>query len=445
MKRGVYWRLSVMMFFEYAIWGAWFPVLSVYLLDLGFAGVMLSVIYNLLPLGILLSPVTGGQLADRYVSTEKLLGVVSLIGAVLLWAMGSWINLKAMPVQKAFWTIFVMMLLYTILYGPTLALTNSISFHNLKDIEKQFGGIRVWGTIGWIAGGFFLTVWREASLHPELAKAVHWWQAIWNPLYHYIGIAMVKLLGEARPGDCLLLAGVFSLIMGIFSFFLPHTPPKREGVEPLAFVKAFKMLREPNFLTFMLISFVVVTELYFYYILTAPFLKTIGVSDARVPFVMTTAQIGEIVTMAILLPIILPRLGVRMCLALGVIAWPIRYAIFAIGHPTWLVIASLPLHGFCYVFFFVVGQIYVDNVAPKDIRASAQALWAVFVLGIGAIVGGFLAGGIRDLFTEKATGATNWTWVFLIPCIVTVLCALAFLIFFREPKKIEEPEGTETA
>lgn len=416
MKKGIYWRLSVMMFLQYAIWGAWFPYLSAYLTDLGFAGLMISVIYNLLPLGILLSPVTGGQLADRYVATEKLLAAAGLLGAFLLWLMGGLINLGEMPVRSAFLTLTAAMFVYAVIYGPTLALTNSISFIHLANIEKQFGGIRVWGTIGWIAGGAALT---------------GWW----------------KLIGEVRPNDCLLLAAVFSLLMGLFSFLLPHTPPKREGVEPLAFVKAFRMLRDRNFLIFMVISFVVITELYFYYILTAPFLKDfVRISEDNVPLVMTTAQIGEIFTMAILLPLLLPRLGVRMCLALGVIAWPIRYAVFAIGHPWWFVVSSLPLHGFCYVFFFVVGQIFVDSVAPKDIRASAQALWAVFVLGIGAIVGGFFAGGVRDLFTEKVAEqvVTNWRYVFLVPMVVTILCALAFLVFFREPEKkaIEEPTAT---
>lgn len=369
MKRGVYWRLSVMMFLQYAIWGAWFPYLSQYLVRLGFAGLMISVIYNLLPFGILLSPVTGGQLADRYFPTEKLLAVANLLGAILLWAMGGLIDLGAMPVKTAFLTLSGIMLVYTIIYGPTLALSNSISFSHLANVEKQFGAIRVWGTIGWIAGGVCLTTWWE-------------------------------FIGAVRPNDCLLLAAVFSLVLGLFSFVLPHTPPKREGVEPLAFAKAFRMLRDRNFAAFMLISFIVITELYFYYILTAPFLASaIGIREKNIPLVLTTAQIGEILTMAILLPILLPRLGVRVCLALGVIAWPIRYAVFVIQDPWWLVVASLPIHGFCYVFFFVVGQIYVDNEATKDIRASAQALWAVFVLGIGAIVGGFFAGGIYDVFT----------------------------------------------
>ncbi|KPL08718.1 hypothetical protein AMJ85_08100, partial [candidate division BRC1 bacterium SM23_51] len=332
----------------------------------------------------------------------------------LLWIAGGWLNLQEMSRTAAFWSLAAVMFIYAVIYGPTLPLTNSISFSHLTNIEKQFGGIRVWGTIGWIAAGWALTGW-------------------WG------------FVGEVRPSDCLLLAAVFSLLMGIFSFFLPHTPPKREGVEALAFVKAFRMLRDPNFLIFMAISFIVITELYFYYILTAPFLKdSVGITEGNIPLWMTTAQIGEIITMAILLPLILPKLGVRICLALGVIAWPIRYAVFAVGHPSWLVIASLPLHGFCYVFFFVVGQIYVDNVAPKDIRASAQSLWAVFVLGLGAIVGGFFAGWTRDIFTKEAAEQviTNWRYVFLVPMVVTILCALAFLIFFREPEKRKPPEAT---
>jgi nucleoside transporter len=414
-KFGVYWRLSAMMFLTYAIWGSWFSYLSVYLTDLGFSGLMISVIYNLLPFGILLSPVTGGQLADRYMSTDKLIVIASLLGAVLLAVMGLGLDLEGMEVKAAFLSLAGVMFVYAVIFGPTLALTNSLSFTHLGNVEKQFGAIRVWGTIGWIAAGWVLTGWWE-------------------------------LMGVTRSSDCLVLSAVFSLILGVMAFFLPHTPPRREGVEPLAFVKAFRMLRQPNFLAFMLISFVVTTELYFYYILTGPFLEnpSVAIEKKNIPMVMTTAQIGEILTMVILLPLLLPKLGVRICLALGVIAWPIRYAIFAIGHPWQAIVASLPIHGFCYVFFFVVGQIYVDKVVPKDIRASAQSLWAVFVLGIGAIVGGFFAGWIRDVFTT-GTGAeavTNWRAVFLVPMIVTIVCALAFLLFFRDPER-EQAEAQQ--
>jgi len=434
MKLGLYVRLSVMMFLQYAIWGAWMPVLSSYLDGAGFSGLMIGIVYSLLPLGILLSPFTGGQLADRYAPTQWLLVIANLLGAVILYV-ASTIDYSAQP-----WTIFGLMFLFSVLYGPTLPLTNALSFRHLTNIEKGFGWIRVWGTIGWIVAGLVLTAWRqESAAITTAAEAKTWvdsfWATIWNPISHVTGLGLVKLLGKTGPRDTLLLASAFSVLMGLFCALLPHTPPKREGVEPLAFMKAFRLLKDHNFLVFMIISFVVTTELWFYYVLTGPFLESpvVKINPANVPGWMTTAQIGEIFTMVILLPLLLPKLGVRLCLALGVIAWPIRYAIFAIGHPWWLVVGSLPIHGFCYVFFFVVGQIYSDNVAPKDIRASAQSLWAVVVLGIGSIIGSTLAGWVRDLFTVDKV--VNYRGVFLVPLVVTVLCTLAFLVFFREPEK----------
>jgi len=298
-----------------------------------------------------------------------------------------------------------LMLIYCLVYAPTLAITNSIAFINLEHSEKEFGQVRVWGTIGWIVAGLVLSGWRIVS---ESAEAI------------------------AFQGDTLLLAGIFSIIMGIHSFTLPHTPPQKEGVKPWAFLEALKMLKNKNFRVFIIISFVVATELMFYYVLTAPFLvsEKIGLSSANVPGVMVIAQVAEIIVMAILLPLWLPKFGIRKILVFGVLAWPARYIIFAIGSPPWLVIASLALHGFCFVFFFVAAFIYSDIIAPKDIRHSAQSLITLVTYGIGNYVGSLFAGWVKTYFTTDA--GTNWTGVFLVPCGITVLCALAFLLFFKE-------------
>ncbi len=390
------------MFLQYAIWGAWAPVLSAYLInDLGFNGVQVGAIYALLPLATIISPFVGGQVADRYFSSEKVIAFLAFTGGILLLIVSRTTDYGVMA---------VLMLVYCLLYAPTLALTNSIAMINLEDSEEEFGKIRVWGTLGWIAAGLMLTGWRSGA-----ASA---------------GIPIVS-------GDTLFLAGLISIVMGFQALTLPNTPPRKEGVRPWAFLESLKLLKVKDFAIFIGITFVVATELEFYYILTAPFLLSdkIGVSEASVPAVMTIAQVAEIFVMAFLLSYFLKKYGMRKTLAIGVIAWPIRYIIFAIGAPAWLVIASLALHGFCYVFFFVAAFIYVDKVAPPDIRASAQSMIAIVALGFGRFLGSLFAGWIKTVFTTGAE--TNWTGVFLVPCALTVICAVAFLLFFRE-------EGTAT-
>jgi nucleoside transporter len=404
-------RLGAMMFLQYTIWGSWMPVLSAYLqTNLGFNGVQTSLIYSLLPLATIISPFVGGQFADRWFPTQKVIAVLQLAGGVLLISMAG---------ITAFTPMMWLMLLYSLIYAPTLALTNSIAFVNLQSSEKEFGAIRVWGTIGWIAAGLALAGWRGLAKSPE-------------------GIAM--------KGDTLLLAGVFSLVMGVLSFGLPHTPPKKEVAKPWAFLEALKMFKDKRFAVFAVICFVVSTELWFYYILTAPFLTSaaIGLSQKYVSAVMTIAQVAEIFVMAFLLSRALRKYGMRKTLTLGILAWPIRYIIFVIGAPTWLVIASLALHGFCYVFFFTAAYIYVDTIAPKDIRHSAQGLIAMIILGLGSFVGSIFCGWVQNLFTTTAVNAAgeavkavNWRGTFLVPTALTLLCLIAFLVFVRD--KMQAP------
>jgi MFS family permease len=277
----------------------------------------------------------------------------------------------------------------------------------------------VWGTLGWIAANLALTQWR-------------------------------KLLGPGVPFiDVFMLAGVISILLGLFAFALPATPPVREARDPLAFREALVLLKNRSYVAFFVIAFVVATELQMYYVLTAPFLgevgSAVGIAGASVPAWMTIAQIAEIFVMTFMLPWVLPRWGVRKTLLVGIVAWPIRYFVFAFTWPVyqsmpwmvWLSIASLALHGFCYVFFFVVAFIYTDMVAPADIRSSAQALINVAVLGLGSLIGALFAGELKDMFT--ADGATNYFVVFLVPAVITLLCAIAFATLFRPPA---EASGT---
>ncbi len=392
-------RLGMMMFLQYAIWGSWSPVLSDYLINkLGFSGTQVGFIYSLLPLATIISPFIGGQVADRYFATQKIIAILQLVGGVLL-VVGSRLT--------DFSSLAVLMLIYCLIYAPTLALTNSIAFIHLRNTEREFGQIRVWGTIGWIIAGLLLAGWRVA--------------------FKSFGLAPIA-------GDTLLLAGLFSLIMGLTSFSLPHTPPKKETTKPWAFLEAMRMLKDKNFAVFITLAFIVATELMFYYVMTAPFLtsKKIGVSSSAVSGVMVIAQIAEIFVMALLLPYFLPRFGIRTTLLIGILAWPVRYIIFVIGQPSWLVIASLALHGFCYVFFFTAAFIYVDRVAPSDIRASAQSLITFATIGVGNYLGSLFAGWIQSLFTGPE--GTNWQAVFTVPAVITIICAFIFLLFFKENK-----------
>ncbi|MDQ2731944.1 MAG: MFS transporter [Armatimonadota bacterium] len=399
MSAGIRWRLTVMMFLEFAIWGAWAPVLGAYLGgELHFTGDQIGLIFGMLPLASIVAPMIFGQLADRYVATQWLLAGLHLVGAVLLWMMAD-----AHQYGPFLW----IMLAYSVAFAPTLVLTNSLCFSHLRDVDREFGGIRVGGSLGWIVAGFSLTAW------------------LW-------------FAHTTSQSNCLRLAAIFSLLLGLFSLALPNTSPRREGTDPWAFLKAFGLLKERSFLVFMVISFIVATELQFYYILTAPFLQdSMHVHPQNTSSVMAIAQIAEVVVMAVLLPWLLPRWGIRKIMVAGILAWPIRYAVFALGAhfgSGWLPVveASLALHGFCYVFFFIVGFIYVDRVAPRDIRHSAQSLIGVITLGIGLYLGSRLAGWLHDFFTQPKGHVVNWTALFLVPCAVTILCAIVFPLIFKE-------------
>jgi nucleoside transporter len=387
-------RLGVMMFLQYAIWGAWAPVLWPYLTsELGFSQTEAGWIFSLLWIACMLAPFTAGQIADRWVPTQRFLAAMHLVGGGLLVVLAR---------QTAFTPWLGLMGAYSLCYAPTLALSNSIVFHHLP--EADFGRVRVWGTVGWIASGLVLSAWRDGWL-PAIAGS-----------------------------DSMLLAGALSLVLGLYCLTLPHTPPARERVDPLAFRRAFVLLRDRNTLAFLAIAFVVTTELQFYYGPTAGFLETaIGVRHEAIPITMAVAQAAEILCMAVALPIALRKLGLRKTLALGVLAWPLRYLVFAlaplapsaIAKPA--VIGSLTLHGVGYTFFFVGSQIFMDRVSPKDIRASAQSLLTLGTLGVGNFLG--------TLFTAEVLTrlGTQWTAVFLVPCALTLACAVAYLALVRDP------------
>ena len=400
-------RLSAMMFFQYAVWGAWAPVFPEYLLGtVGYSGFMVGVVLSLLPLATIVSPFLGGQLADRYFPAQRVVGVFHLTGGVLMLSLS----------RIDGWGLMTgLMLLYSLFYAPTLALTNSIVFANVRNAGREFGSIRVWGTIGWIAAGLLLTAWR---------------------------ILADTFPGLAVRGDMLFLAGVLSILMGFVSAAIPHTPPRRDAARPWAFLEAMRMLKDRRVVSFVAIAFFVSTQLMFYYILTAPFLTAplIGIDSSVVAGVMVIGQVSEIVVMAALLPLFIRRFGLKSTMLIGICSWSVLFVIFALGSPFWLVIGSLGLHGFGYVFFFTASFIYIDSIAPRDIRASAQGFISIVTLGLGNFIGSLAAGAVQSSFTGG--GGTDWSMVFLVPAVISFLCACAFALVFRDNRAVRVSDET---
>jgi len=406
-----------MMFLQYAILGAWAPILAIHLDELGIDGRGIGLIYSTIAFASMVAPFIAGQIADRYFATERYMALVHLLGAGLLFYAAA---------LTAFWPLFVVMLLYCTLYTPTGALTNSLAFAHLTDPQKSFGSIRLWGTIGWVAVGWIFGMWLGSldsfleHFFPAFAESVARWRAVF---------------GQPSMRNCLHLAGGLSIALGLFSLGLPHTPPTKKAEKPWAFLEAVKLMRHRDFAVLAIVTFFIATELAFYYQLTSLFFKEgIGIPPAWVSPVMTIGQIAEVLVL-VALPLSLMHLGMRATIALGIAAWPVRYVIFAIGRPRWLVLASQSLHGICYAFFVVASQIYVNSVATRDIRASAQNLLAFLYMGIGKLVGNIFAGKM-DVYFRR-----DFRKIFLLPALITMVFLGVFLAGFRG----KEAEAAESA
>jgi nucleoside transporter len=397
--------LALMMFLQYAIWGAWAPILSETLGSrLGASGVEIGNVFGVLWLACIITPFIGGQIVDRLMPSQVFLGIASIVCAVSAWMMSSAQSIGTMILWMWVWSLF---------YAPTLGITNAIAFHHLSkdgasetDVERDFSIVRTAGTIGWIVAGVILTAYLSSK-------------PVWTK-------------GQPVVFEELQLTAVLGVIMAVVAFFLPNTPPSKEVKDPWAFTKAFSLFRTvPGFTVFMLISFVVMTEFQFFYLLSAPFLSTLGIPHAWLSTTKSVSQVAEIVALAVMLPLSLRYLGMRATLVIGVLAWPLRYFIFAIGEPLWLVVLSLTFHGIGFAFVFVTSQIYVDRIAPKDIRASAQSLLTLITLGIGNYLGTMFSGWLKDYYTVN--GVVNWRMVFIVPAVMTIACAIAYWFTFREP------------
>ncbi|HJC68947.1 MAG TPA: nucleoside permease [Candidatus Brachybacterium intestinipullorum] len=401
-------RLSTMMFLEFFVWGAWFVTLGTYLAaDLGASGSQIALAFLTQSLGAILAPFIVGLIADRFFAAQRILGVLHLFSAVMLFLAGR---------QQEFGAFFVFALLAMISFMPTLALANSISFRRLDSPERQFPAIRVFGTIGWIIAGLLIG-WLG-------------WEA-----------------GGAL-GNTFVMAAIGSGLLGVYAFTLPHTPPEPTGdrvtVRDVLGLDALALLKSRSYLVFFLASILICIPLAFYYNFTNLYLNEIGVRSAAA--VQSLGQVSEALFLLIM-PLMLKKLGIKRTLLIGMLAWALRYALFAFGDAgslLWLVIIGLVLHGVCYDFFFVAGQIYTDRFAPKHVRSAAQGLISLATYGVGLLIGSLISGPIVDAFLA-ADGTHQWRAIWLIPAALAVGVALFFAALFRERETAAAAEVPQSA
>ncbi len=405
MNRKVQIELSAMMFLEFFIWGAWFVTLGTYLgKGLAFDGSDIGNAYSAMPWGAIIAPLFVGMVADRFFSAQKVMGILHLLGGAVLY--------YATTVRDPgmfFWVVLV----YALCYYPTLALVNAISFNHMEDTEKQFPVIRVFGTLGWIVAGLI------------------------------VGFAGVE--ATAIP---MKIAAYVSIILGIYSFFLPETPPKSLGqkvtISDVLGLKALTLMKDRSFAVFAISSLLICIPLAFYYNFTNLFLNESEISKAASK--MTMGQMSEVFFMLVM-PFFFARLGVKKMMLFGMLAWAVRYLLFAFGNSTSLVMmyyVGILLHGICYDFFFVTGQIYVDKKAPKEMQASAQGLIALITYGVGMVIGSRISGIVVEKYQvmqgAEITGH-DWKTIWIIPAVMAFIVIVLFAILFKDNTANEEAQS----
>ncbi|MFC7530228.1 nucleoside permease [Actinoplanes sp. GCM10030250] len=389
-------KLSLMMFLQFFVWGAWFVTMGTYLdTSLTASGSQISLAYLTQSLGAIAAPFIIGLIADQFFSAQKVLAILHLAGAAMLfWA----------STTSTFATFFPVILGYMILYMPTLALVNSVSFRQMTNPEKQFPAVRVLGTIGWIVAGVIIG-WLAWERDGHLSQTFR-------------------------------MAAAASLILGVFSFLLPATPPIRRGgkttVRDILGLDALALLKNRSYLVFFLSSIAICIPLAFYYNFTNLFLNEQDVRSAAA--VQSLGQASEVLFL-LLMPFLLMRLGVKYTLAIGMGAWALRYVFFAYGDADgryWMLILGILLHGICYDFFFVAGQIYTDKFAGERIRSAAQGMITLATYGVGILIGSLVAGPIVDRFATA--DAHDWTQIWIIPAVIAAIVMVLFLILFKDQR-----------
>ena len=392
-------QLSLMMFLQFFIWGGWFVTLGTFLgNNLGASGAETGMAFSTQSWGAIIAPFFIGLIADRYFNAEKILGVLHLIGAVLMYFMSQ---------ATSFDAFYPLVFAYMVAYMPTLALVNSVSFFQMKDPAKEFSIIRVFGTIGWIIAGLLISYFQWDS---------------------------TKSIDEGALSNTFIMVAIASLILGVISFTLPKTPPSQSdgavSVSDILGLDALKLLKDRNFLMFFITSILICIPLAFYYQQANPFLVELGMENPTGK--MTLGQISEVLFM-LLLPFFFKKFGFKKTLLVGMLAWAVRYTLFAYGNAgeqAFMLLIGITLHGICYDFFFVSGQIYTDFKAGEKIKSAAQGLITLATYGVGMLIGFWVAGKISDQ-NMLADGTHNWEVIWMLPAAFALGVMVLFILIFK--------------
>jgi nucleoside transporter len=430
-RRGTAVRLSIMMFLEFFIWGAWLPLIFGYLTNsLHYTANQAGWVMSAFAIASFVGMFFSNQFADRNFSAERFMAVSHLIGGVAVMLL-TW--------TQAFWPFFGLMLLYCLFYVPTMSIANSITFAHLKD-SRDFGLVRLWGTIGWIAASwpfvFILVDWGRVPAFSS-TTAIHW-------LGSAFGASNSGAAAQFKTRYIFLAAGIASLLLAAFSLMLPHTPPKPArdsaagGVvrERYAWLEAIRLLKVPFVLVLFIVTFFDSAVQQGYFLLTGDYLQFIHIPANWVMMVMSIGQVAEIAAMAAL-GYVLKRLGWRTTLVLGILGHTLRFTVFALAPVAWLAVSVIIIHGICYAFFFAAVYIFVDEFFPKDARSSAQGLFNFLILGLGPLVANF---GWPMLAAHLTVNhVINYRHLMLVPAGTALFAAILLLLFFHPPQTAREP------